>query len=69
MNIVKRLLPYIKPGGYFLYITCSVFKAENESVVEEILLNANLKAISQQLITGVNEGADNLFVALFTLKA
>ena len=69
VNIVKRLLPYIKPGGYFLYITCSVFKAENESVVEEILLNANLKAISQQLITGVNEGADNLFVALFTLKA
>ena len=29
-KIVSTAIPHLKPGGYFLYITCSVFKEENE---------------------------------------
>jgi len=68
LNIVKRLVPYLKPGGHLVYITCSIFKVENEKVVEDLLSCSALELVSQQLISGLNEGADSLFTALFTLK-
>ena len=68
LNILKRLVPYLKPGGYLVYITCSIFKVENEKVVEDLLACSGLELVSQQLISGVNEGADSLFTASFTLK-
>jgi 16S rRNA (cytosine967-C5)-methyltransferase len=68
LNIVKRLVPYLKPGGHLVYITCSIFKVENEKVVEDLLACSALELVSQQLISGLNEGADSLFTALFTLK-
>lgn len=57
----------VKPGGAFVYITCSVFKKENEEVVEYILQNTSLQLISQQYFKGYAEKADTLFTALFSL--
>lgn len=56
----------MKKGGYFLYITCSVFKEENEEMVEFIQNNLLLKLQSMQYLKGYDKKADTLFTALFT---
>lgn len=65
--IVQRAIPYVKPGGHFLYITCSVFRKENEAIVEFIRENSNLQLVQQELLTGYHKKADTLFAALFRL--
>ena len=57
----------LKKGGVFVYITCSVFSAENEEVVEFILSNTGMQLQSQQYLKGYDKKADTLFVALFSL--
>src|SRR5690606_22553915 len=42
-NIVDNAVRLLLPGGAFLYITCSVFKKENEEVVQHIEKNLGLK--------------------------
>jgi 16S rRNA (cytosine967-C5)-methyltransferase len=56
-NAVRRL----KPGGLLIYITCSVFAAENEEVMEYIETTAALHQVRQEMITGYTERADSLF--------
>ncbi len=65
--IVLNTIPFLKKNGYLLYITCSVFRKENESVVEFILANTNLKPVKQKLLKGYNDRADSMFGALFQL--
>lgn len=69
LKIVKNLLPFVKRGGYFLYITCSVFKKENETVVDFILNSSDLKLIKSSTISNFPAGGDCLYAALFTLEA
>lgn len=59
-NAVKKLLP----GGFLLYITCSVFHEENEDNVAFLLQKFSLQLVKQQIINGVKEHADTMFVAL-----
>jgi 16S rRNA (cytosine967-C5)-methyltransferase len=68
-KIVRNIIPTVKNGGWLLYITCSVFEAENEAMVAFIQSNSNLSLIEQQLIKGYAEKADTMFVALFKLLA
>lgn len=64
--IVNTVFPKLRPGGYFLYITCSVFEAENEGIVQHILQsNTKTELISQQFIPGFEKRADSMFAALF----
>lgn len=58
----------VKHGGYFLYITCSVFKKENEEVVAHLQEQTTMELISQEYLKGYNQKADTLFVALFRLR-
>jgi 16S rRNA (cytosine967-C5)-methyltransferase len=69
MKIVKNIIPFVKKGGYLLYITCSVFKQENEDVVAYILANYGLKIVRSGSIADFQHGADCLYAALFTLEA
>jgi 16S rRNA (cytosine967-C5)-methyltransferase len=66
-SIAMRVSNNVKPGGYFLYITCSVFKKENEMVVDYLLDQTRLQLLSQQYVNGYNARADTLFTALFQL--
>ncbi|MFN3666092.1 MAG: Fmu (Sun) domain protein, partial [Sediminibacterium sp.] len=60
----------VKPGGYLLYITCSLFKRENEEVITHLLTeNDSLELVKQELLTGYNQKSDTMFVALLVKKA
>jgi len=64
-KIVSNILPYLRKGGLLIYITCSVFKDENESVAEFIASDCNGKLLHQQLLAGYEKKADSMFVAVF----
>jgi 16S rRNA (cytosine967-C5)-methyltransferase len=55
----------LKKNGWLLYITCSVFKKENEDVVEFTRSNSGLELIEMELLKGYEEKADTMFAALF----
>lgn len=65
-NIVKA----VKPGGYLLYITCSLFKRENEAIVELLLSeNQTLELVKQELLKGYHQKSDTMFAALLKKKS
>ncbi len=55
---------YLKPGGRLYYITCSVFRQENEDVVANLVKNCNLKVETTQLINGIEHHADSMFITV-----
>lgn len=63
--IANNALQYLENGGTFVYITCSVFEAENEEVLQDILAhNPQITLQQQQLINGTAMGADSMFIAV-----
>jgi 16S rRNA (cytosine967-C5)-methyltransferase len=67
-KIVLSAVKYLKEGGYLLYITCSVFRKENEENVNLIKENSGLQLVKSQYLKGYQMQADTLFVALFKNK-
>jgi 16S rRNA (cytosine967-C5)-methyltransferase len=63
LNAAKAL----KKNGYFIYITCSVFRKENEHVVSFLSENSSLALVEKRYFKGYDKKADTLFVALFRL--
>ncbi|MEO6611053.1 MAG: Fmu (Sun) domain-containing protein [Chitinophagaceae bacterium] len=63
-KILSNVLNYLEPGGYLLYITCSVFKKENEEVVEFIKEKFRLEEVKTEWIKGYDKKADTMFAAL-----
>jgi 16S rRNA (cytosine967-C5)-methyltransferase len=64
-SICTNTIPFLKKGGYFLYITCSVFKSENEDIVESIKQKLPLTLVKMELLKGYEMKADTMFAALF----
>ncbi|HTE07741.1 MAG TPA: hypothetical protein VK628_03195 [Flavitalea sp.] len=64
-KIISRLLNFSGSQTPILYITCSVFAAENEEMAEFIQVNSKLKLRAMELIKGYNVKADTMFAALF----
>ncbi|MBO9618555.1 MAG: Fmu (Sun) domain protein [Niabella sp.] len=62
-SILKNSVHHVKQSGYLLYITCSVFKAENEEQVA-FLKEQGFEVVEQQVLTGYDKKADTLFGAL-----
>ncbi|MBE2290057.1 MAG: methyltransferase domain-containing protein [Chitinophagaceae bacterium] len=62
--IAVNVSKYLRPGGRLIYITCSVFRQENEEVVEHIVANTGLKVQHMQLINGISILADSMFIAV-----
>jgi 16S rRNA (cytosine967-C5)-methyltransferase len=65
MSILKNVVKTLKPGGRLVYITCSVFREENEQVVEFAKETLQLTLIDMQYLKGYEMKADTLFVAVF----
>ena len=63
-TIAGNAIPHLKRGGYLLYITCSVFAAENEINIDKLAEQYSLQLIRQQVITGYQHKADTMFAAL-----
>jgi len=63
-TIATNVAKYLKPGGRLIYITCSVFKAENEDVVDHIVKETSLKLEHTELINGLDYKADSMFVSV-----
>jgi len=64
-KIVSAAIRSLKNNGYFLYITCSVFKEENEKIAAFIRQLFNLELLKMEMITGYDKKADTMFAALF----
>jgi len=64
-KIVSNVIPRLRKNGYLLYITCSVFKKENEEVVEFIQSDSKLDLMKMELLKGYDKKADTMFIALF----
>jgi len=62
-KILNNITRSVKPGGFLLYITCSVFKAENEDQVTG-LQQLGWEVKEQQLLKGYELKADTMFGAL-----
>lgn len=54
----------VSKGGFLLYITCSVFRDENETVVNRLQQEAGLKLHTMAYFKGYGARADTLFAAL-----
>jgi len=63
-TIIHNCLPKLKKGGYLLYITCSVFRRENEDNTDFFCKKYHLNIVHQQYLTGYRINADTLFACL-----
>ena len=61
--IAANVIKYLKKDKPLIYMTCSVFKAEIEDVVNYLTTNFDLKLEKMELIKGYANKADSMFVA------
>jgi 16S rRNA (cytosine967-C5)-methyltransferase len=67
-NIAANVIKYLKPGKPLIYITCSVFKQENEEVIAYLTANLPMTLEKMEVIKGYNDKADTMFVARLIRK-
>jgi 16S rRNA (cytosine967-C5)-methyltransferase len=64
-QIASNVIPYLQAEGLFFYITCSVFKKENEDVANYLKEKFQLQLLHMELLKGYDKKADCMFVAVF----
>ena len=64
-RIISSVGPSLKKGGRLVYITCSVFKCENEEMVDFICQRFSLSLEKMAVLKGYDQKADTMFVASF----
>lgn len=62
-TIAENVVKYLKTDKPLIYMTCSVFKQENEAIVAYLLEKFPLKLEKMELIKGYHDKADSMFVA------
>lgn len=67
-KILTNVLPNLAPGGILVYLTCSVYKTENEDIITWLQEKHQLKLLKMENIIGYNQQADTMFAALLTSK-
>ncbi len=64
-TIISSALPFLKSNGTLVYITCSVFKAENEAMASWISALPGMQLIESKFINGIETRADSMFYGVF----
>jgi len=67
-KMAANLLPYLKPGGVLVYVTCSVFGAENEQIVQFLETEHGLRVEKTETIKGYGERADTMFAGRLRME-
>ncbi len=68
-EIAGNALDYLRPGGRLLYITCSVFREENEAVSHSLAQRTGISLAEEKLINGIEQKADSMYVAVLERKS
>lgn len=64
-SILHSIVPFVKKGGHVLYITCSIFGAENEELINHFTQEEpSFNIAASAYIDGCEERADTLFYTL-----
>jgi 16S rRNA (cytosine967-C5)-methyltransferase len=65
-KIASTVIPFLKKDGIFVYITCSVFKKENEDVVNYLKEKFHLRVRQMEYYKGYEMQADTMFAAILS---
>ncbi|MBS1502490.1 MAG: RsmB/NOP family class I SAM-dependent RNA methyltransferase [Bacteroidetes bacterium] len=68
-SIARNVVKYLKLGKPLIYITCSVFKAENEDAVDFMVNELGLKLEESTVLKGYEHRADTMFAARLSAPA
>jgi 16S rRNA (cytosine967-C5)-methyltransferase len=63
-NILRNAWKYLKPGGHLLYITCSVFDAENEKQIESFVKFSEANIVKSDYVEGYKHRSDSMYWAI-----
>tara|TARA_R110000868_G_scaffold378658_7_gene644228 strand:- start:28246 stop:29418 length:1173 start_codon:yes stop_codon:yes gene_type:complete len=63
-SIISNAVLHLNNGGFLVYITCSVFKKENEANIEFLVTEFGLNEIRTEVLKGYNQKADSMFVSV-----
>lgn len=66
--ICKNVIDHLKPGGVFIYITCSVFEMENRFVTDRLVKETHLELIHAEVIDGTTKKADSMYISILRLN-
>ncbi len=64
--IVRNSLPFLKKGGVFYYITCSIFTAENEEMKNWFEESFNVSVNEEIFFDGIKQKSDAMYMVSFT---
>jgi len=67
-TILGTASKFVRPGGKLIYMTCSVFAAENEEVIHSLLQEGDFELDEVKLFQGSEKRADTLFAARLIRK-
>lgn len=67
-KIAANVVQLLKPGGTLIYITCSVFRKENEDVVSFLEEGSGLERLEGGVIAGYQQRADSMFAVKMLKK-
>jgi len=67
-KITSNIVTCLSENGKLVYITCSVFKKENEEIIEYLQNELKLQLEDMRLLPGYEKKADSLFVAVLSKK-
>lgn len=63
-KIIANVIGSLQPGGFLLYITCSVFRKENEEMIAFMEKAFHLQRWKMECLIGYDKKADTMFAAL-----
>lgn len=63
-QILNKIEKFVKNNGYIFYMTCSIFKSENENNIEKFVKKHPYKIVFQEYFGGYELEADTIFGCL-----